>query len=203
MTLRFLCHASYCVLLLNAGVSKTRDNYRFLKEGKKSRLKQEQIQQLESIGFQWFVGKGKGLRTWEMYFRDLLKFKEKHGHYNVPLNYEDNSALATWAHQQRINYRNEQMGKCKYARQVIDHNKRLAKIGFNFHADEFEIVKRKKRKTSSKDEDAEEKAGGPKEGGEEEERSAKRTKSNDDNDAVDAGGAPYEAKEEEIQFAQI
>lgn len=176
-------------------MSKTRDNYRFLQEGKKSRLNHDQIAQLESIGFCWFIGRGKGLRTWDMYFQDLKKFKLKHGHFNVPLNYEDNAALATWAQQQRINYKNEQMGKCKYSRRVIEHNRRLEEIGFNFHVggDYFEAPKKTKgkRKRGGKDEDKKRKANGTEDEEEqdEEKRSTKRQKSDSIDDAVDAAGS--------------
>jgi len=183
---------------LGKWVSKTRDNYRFLQEGKKSRLSHDQIAQLESIGFCWFIGRGKGLRTWDMYFSDLQRFHKTHGHFNVPLNYEDNPALATWAQQQRINYKNEQMGKCKYQRRVIEHNRRLEEIGFNFHVggDYFEapeVTKKTKgkRKKGSKDEDKKRKANGTEDEEEEdkEKRSTKRHKSDSIDDAVEASGS--------------
>ena len=40
-------------------------------------MTEERIQKLESIGFRWVVGKGKALRSWEEYFRDLVVFREK------------------------------------------------------------------------------------------------------------------------------
>lgn len=187
------------------GVSKTRDAYRFLQEGKKSRLNQDQVAQLESIGFCWHIGRGKGLRTWDMYYQDLLKFKATHGHFNVPINYEDNPALATWAQQQRINYKNEQQGKCKYARRIIDHNRRLEEIGFNFHVDLDEEeeapktkkttkkTKRQQRGKGGKDEDRKEMANGSEDVEHEEQkekkRPPKRQKRDTDEHALGAAGS--------------
>ena len=116
---------------LGKWVSKQRDHFRYFKEGKKSRLDSERIEKLDNLGFEWFRGKGKGLRTWNKYFSDLIKFKEKYGHTNVPVGYKEDPALASWANQQRVNYRYSQSMKTRPS--ILQQNQRLESIGFNFH----------------------------------------------------------------------
>ena len=42
-------------------------------------MTQEKIDKLESIGFKFFIGKGKAIRHWDQFFVDLILFKEKFG----------------------------------------------------------------------------------------------------------------------------
>jgi len=41
---------------------------------------------------------------WDRHYQELLKFKAKHGHCNVPHTYDDNPSLARWAKRQRYQY---------------------------------------------------------------------------------------------------
>ena len=56
-----------------------RDQYRQKENGNKYNLTDVQISQLETVGFQWRVGKGKSTRTWEDFYKDLLQFRQEHG----------------------------------------------------------------------------------------------------------------------------
>ena len=126
---------SYKTRLHHAGVSKTREQYRFKEEGKKCRLTEDQISQLDSIGFQWRVGRGKGRSSWDEYYQDLLHFHQEHGHFNVPINYAPNPSLASWANVQRSNYRSQVQGRNPKGKSVREQNQKLIELGFNFHVD--------------------------------------------------------------------
>ena len=56
-----------------------RDQYRQKENGNKHKLTDDQISQLESIGFQWRVGRGKATKKWDDFYQDLLKFRQEHG----------------------------------------------------------------------------------------------------------------------------
>ena len=56
-----------------------RDQYRQKENGNNCSLTDVQISQLETVGFQWRIGKGKAKRTWEDFYKDLLKFRQEHG----------------------------------------------------------------------------------------------------------------------------
>ena len=115
-------------------------------------MTKEKIAKLESIEFRFYIGKGKALRTWDIYFNALVKFKENHGHTNIPLGHRDDPNLGKWAYQQRLNFSNHfVMGRSitPVVRQRIDQ---LKAIGFNFHVDKRDIIKkpRKRQKREKK-----------------------------------------------------
>ncbi len=64
---------------------------------KNNRLPEDRLQRLEKTGFIWDLLDD----AWEQMFSELHKFKEKHGHCNVPQTYDDNPALGTWSNNQR------------------------------------------------------------------------------------------------------
>eukprot|EP00429_Kryptoperidinium_foliaceum_P036643 CAMPEP_0176178096 /NCGR_PEP_ID=MMETSP0120_2-20121206/91256_1 /TAXON_ID=160619 /ORGANISM="Kryptoperidinium foliaceum, Strain CCMP 1326" /LENGTH=1067 /DNA_ID=CAMNT_0017516245 /DNA_START=166 /DNA_END=3371 /DNA_ORIENTATION=+ len=78
------------------------------------RLTPERLRRLEAIGFEWKV-KNKMKRyydkQWDSMFQQLLDFKQKYGHVNVPKRYPENLKLGTWCHTQRIQYRKLMAGK--------------------------------------------------------------------------------------------
>ena len=98
-------------------------------------MTEDQISQLDSAGFQWRVGRGKGRSTWAEYYQDLLHFHQEHGHFNVPLNYPPNPSLASWANVQRSNYRSQVQGRNPKGKSVREQNQKLIELGFNFHVD--------------------------------------------------------------------
>lgn len=59
---------------------------------------------------------------WQEKYERLLKFKQKHGHTNVPQKYVDDPQLAAWVANQRSNHRT---GKLR-----VDRQERLESIGF-------------------------------------------------------------------------
>ncbi len=86
-------------------------------------LNEEQIKRLDSIGFDW--GRNRlTLTHWEKQYAMLLKFKEKHGHCNVPVFWSENLELGYWVYDQRENKK-----KSKLTEEQI---KRLKSIGFEW-----------------------------------------------------------------------
>ena len=69
---------------------------------KDNNLPEEKIKSLEALGFDWShkykKADKKGKKTnWEMRFEELEEYKSKYGNLNVPVGYEPNPHLATWA----------------------------------------------------------------------------------------------------------
>ncbi|KAL7525633.1 hypothetical protein ACHAXR_001088, partial [Thalassiosira sp. AJA248-18] len=62
---------------------------------KKGKLREDRIDDLDSIGFCW------GLKSWDQQFKELEKFKEENGHFNVPRGYSANPQLGDWTNFQR------------------------------------------------------------------------------------------------------
>jgi len=65
-------------------------------------LNKERLDKLDEIGFEFDVAK-KTL-PWQTRFEQMLEFKEKNGHCNVPRHYKENPALGEWVHRQRESY---------------------------------------------------------------------------------------------------
>jgi hypothetical protein len=57
-------------------------------------LNKERLDKLDEIGFEFDVAK-KTL-PWQTRFEQMLEFKEKNGHCNVPRHYKENPSLGTW-----------------------------------------------------------------------------------------------------------
>jgi len=96
---------------LGKWVSKQREAYRAFAQWKPTSLSKEKIKLLETLGFQFKVGRGKATRTWDSYMEDLISFKEKYGHTNIPLCYTADPSLGKWAYQQRFNMKKRLSGK--------------------------------------------------------------------------------------------
>lgn len=82
----------------------------------KTRLTEERQVRLESIGFEWRVKnkmKRYHERQWNANFDRLLKFKEEHGHVNVPKHYPPDVKLYQWVVSQRTQYRKLMAGLSK------------------------------------------------------------------------------------------
>jgi hypothetical protein len=93
------------------------------RQSKKSgKLKPERIASLNTIGFEWIVGKGtvqtfhekRGItptaaQMWEVRFCELTEYKQAHGNCLVPQSWKGNRHLANWVTDQRMAYRREQL----------------------------------------------------------------------------------------------
>ena len=93
----------------------------------------ERIDTLEESGFVWdasFLSNQPKDKTWNRKYGELIEYKEKHGHCNVPCHFKANKQLATWVHNQRQQYRLLKQGKkCPLTEERID---KLENIGFKW-----------------------------------------------------------------------
>ena len=112
---------------LGTWVHRQRQRYRNNLTGRNSPMSQEQIDQLNSVGFNWSIA---GIR-WEGHFEKLVQFKELHGHCQVPSNYSaDDVNLGTWVHNQRQRYRQYLAGK--YSPMTQERIDQLNSVGFDW-----------------------------------------------------------------------
>ena len=82
-------------------------------------LSQDKIDKLNSIGFVWNIKES----LWEENFKELLSFKEKHGHTNIPkLSGKESTTFSHWISSQRTNFKNNTLSQ-----ERID---RLNSVGF-------------------------------------------------------------------------
>jgi hypothetical protein len=88
-----------------------RFQYKRQRQGKSSYMTPYKIEKLNALNFQWSLREGK--RPWEEWMDQLRKYKEEHGHVNVPSKYEPNMALGSFVNNQRTRYRVYQSAKSK------------------------------------------------------------------------------------------
>ena len=76
--------------------------YHNFKEGKKSKLNEEQVAQLEAVGFQWDerMGHGPWVEIWEKQLEELKQYQEKSKTFQVP----QASPLSSWYCYQHSQY---------------------------------------------------------------------------------------------------
>jgi hypothetical protein len=116
---------------------KIRTSYRDQKEGKKTarryELTDDQIQQLEQMGFKWNFGAVRSRAVpFETRIEGLLRFKEAHGHCDVPANFKEERGLGHWCNNIRVAYKNLQVGKQGTYKLTQDQITRLEEIGFKW-----------------------------------------------------------------------
>jgi hypothetical protein len=86
---------------LSHWVKRQRYQYKCKREGKVSGISESRIQKLEQIGFVWDAQE----LLWQTRFDELKVYRLKHGHCNVPYNYDVNRKLPTWIKCQRRQYK--------------------------------------------------------------------------------------------------
>jgi len=124
---------------LGIWVQETRRNFKLAKQGKKARspLKDDQIEQLDDIGFHWSWTPDPNLTaesdtSWEVNFAKLQEYKESHDNFDVPMD-GGLSSLATWAKVQRNqNNLRDTKRKTFITKKRID---KLNEIAFNWDGD--------------------------------------------------------------------
>ena len=84
-------------------------------------LSNERIERLDEIGFIWDVLSA----NWEEMFEDLLEFKKKNGHCNVPSRWSENPKLSRWVSTQREFCKNRKLSDSRV--------KRLEEAGFEWN----------------------------------------------------------------------
>jgi len=68
--------------------------------------------------------------SWEKRFAELLEFRSRHGHCEVPQNYKDNTSLGIWVNKQRMEQKLRMEGKNSSLNDVRLH--RLEAVGFRW-----------------------------------------------------------------------
>jgi hypothetical protein len=81
----------------NQWVKRQRYQYKRQVAGKHSFMSDERIAALEKLDFRW----NSHYANWEHRFDELVRYKSKFGHTNVPSNSEDFPKLAVWVRRQR------------------------------------------------------------------------------------------------------
>lgn len=89
---------------------------------KEGSLSQDKIKKLEDLSFNWVVRRGHQNTKWETRYQELVKYRKKHGHCNVPHLYARNPSLGKWVAYQRRLYRDNRLSENK--------KEKLNKLGF-------------------------------------------------------------------------
>jgi len=106
-----------------------RYSYTLLKKGQPTLkdLSGDRIERLEKIGFKWIVFSR--TNAFEKHFDELVEFKNKFGHCNVPRGHAVNPALASWCDSLRYSYNQLQKGQKPRMSLSGDRIQRLEEIG--------------------------------------------------------------------------
>ena len=131
----FIAKEGHCQVPLNCTafpklglwIKEQRRHYSLLKQGKTSHMTTDRIAQLESIGWSWDTHED----MWQYRLQELRAFKEAYGHCEVPANWVENPALATWVLYNRRQNKLFNLGKpCHITTQRIQA---LNQINFSWH----------------------------------------------------------------------
>ena len=97
-----------------------------MKQGKKSHMTPERIQNLDAVGFCWDTHEA----TWRERLQELAAFKQETGHCSVPTNLAANPKLATWVHHQRRQWKKFKEGKAAHI--TAERIAQLDALGFDW-----------------------------------------------------------------------
>ena len=129
------------VAFLGGWVSRQRKQYALKKAGRPSTLTDEMEQKLDSVGFAWvsrtrpMTHKYRAIRPWGDVFASLVKFKERHGHFDATPGYAADRGLCRWIEEQRHQYCLRRAGD-KVTTLTEDRLRRLEGVGFDWRLDE-------------------------------------------------------------------
>ena len=105
---------------LGSFVARIRMDHKKFIAGKQSKLNEQLVERLESIGFKW-SGKESSDEAWEEKYNMLLNFKERNGHCDVP---RSENPLGRWVSLQR---------ECRRDGKILPERfVKLNSIGFNW-----------------------------------------------------------------------
>jgi len=95
-------------------------------------LTQENIQQLDDAGFKWNVSISTSM-TFDERYAELIKFKEKAGHCNVPQTKSDGyQSLGRWCSKLRVSYKKIQKSEIPNRKLTQEMTHQLDDAGFNW-----------------------------------------------------------------------
>ena len=107
-----------------------RTAYNKIQQGETPRLKltEENIRQLEDAGFKWSLSP---CRTFDELYAELMKYKEKSGHCNVPKsNSGEYQSLGNWCNTVRTAYKKIQQGETPQTKLTQEMIQQLEDAGF-------------------------------------------------------------------------
>lgn len=113
---------------LSSWVKRQRNQYKLMIAGRHHTLTPERLSKLEEHGFVWDSHKA----IWQERYSDLCRYKERHGHVNVPNKYPADSQLGIWVKCQRRQYRLFRQGKPSSI--TMERIDQLDRIGFAWKA---------------------------------------------------------------------
>jgi len=87
---------------------------------KNRKLSPDRIGRLEQLGFEWNPVED----AWDEMFDAISKYKDTHGHFNVPSRWKENPKLGVWLRIQSRNFQNKVLSP--------ERTKRLESLGFNY-----------------------------------------------------------------------
>ena len=107
--------------------------YSKLKKGIKPthRISQDRIEKLEGLGFRWNIINHH--ENFENRCRELIAFKEKFGHCNVPSKYPDSQSFGNWCSTMIYAYSQIQKGLKTDANLTPERIQRMEEIGFEWN----------------------------------------------------------------------
>jgi hypothetical protein len=109
-------------------VKRQRYQFKLKSEGRHSNLTRERQAALENLGFVW----DSHAAVWEERLRELLEFRQVHGHCNVPSTFPENPQLSVWVKCQRRQYKLFRTGK-RASMTTADRMTRLTNLGFSWN----------------------------------------------------------------------
>ena len=114
-------------------VSTQRRQFKALQEGRAeaTSMTKARAAKLDSIGFKWSTQDPRHI-PWSARYQELVAFREKYGHAQVPIGWEDNVQLSNWVSTQRQEYKLLQKGKS--SRLTNDRIDLLNKVDFVWEA---------------------------------------------------------------------
>ena len=110
-------------------VSNQRSKFKKMCDGKPSPMSSERIEKLNKIGFQWSPDR-RSHETWQQKFQELVEFKKKKGHCNIPRRYNENVQLGRWADNQRYQYK--MMVEGRHSHLTVERIQCLERVGFSW-----------------------------------------------------------------------
>ncbi|CAJ1955944.1 unnamed protein product [Cylindrotheca closterium] len=110
-------------------VKRQRHQYRQKLTGKNTTMTTRRIRALEGLGFVWDSHSA----SWEQRMSDLMEFRDKYGHCQVPTHYQENRKLATWVKCQRRQYKLLKAGS-RTSTLTKDRLESLNNVGFEWRA---------------------------------------------------------------------
>ena len=109
---------------LGIWVNKQRMEKKQLDLGEKVAMTSDRVKLLEKVGFVW--AKKKGEHAWQVRYDELVEYRKRHGHCNVPTKNSSQKALGRWVSTQRSMRKKFLEGRIE--KDIEEHEKRIQKL---------------------------------------------------------------------------